>query len=83
MLARAGRQFTDALKDESVHRARSSGKTIAQVARALDLAGSASLNWVERARSQSGAVSDLPIAERQKLLQLRQENRVLRMERER
>ena len=80
MTARARRQFTPEFKAEAVSLVRSSGKTVAQIARELDLTDSALRNWVERA--EHAGSSDLSPSERQELQQLRKENRVLRMERE-
>ncbi len=82
MPARARRQFTEECKAEAVTLVRQSGKTIAQVARNLDLTDSALRNWVERAQHAGNPSSELSSAEHKELQQLRKENRVLRMERE-
>jgi transposase len=81
MSKRARRQYTDEYKDEAVKLVRASGRSIAQVARDLDLTDSALRDWVERADAQSGPTA-LPSAEHLELLQLRKEVRVLRMERD-
>jgi len=82
MPQRARRQFTDEYKAEAVNLVRTSGKTLSQVARDLDLTESALRLWVERAQRHPDPGSQLSPSERQELLQLRKENRVLRMERE-
>jgi len=82
MPQRARRQFTDEFKAEAVNLVRTSGKTLSQVARDLDLTESALRLWVERAQRRADPSSELSPSERQELVQLRKENRVLRMERE-
>ena len=80
MTPRTRRQFSPEFKAEAVSLVGSSGKTVAQLSRELALSETALRNWVERA--QPPASSDLSPTERQELLQLRKENRVLKMERE-
>ena len=82
MPTRARRQFTEEFKAEAVNLVRQSGKTIAQVARDLDLTDSALRNWVERSQHAGSPSSELSSAEYKELQQLRKEVRVLRMERE-
>jgi transposase len=82
MPKRARRQFTDEFKAEAVSLVRTSGKSLSQVARDLDLTQSALRLWVERSQRLADPASDLVPSERQELVQLRKENRVLRMERE-
>ena len=82
MPTRARRQFTEEFKAEAVTLVRQSGKTIAQVARDLDLTDSAPRNWVERSQHAGSPSSELSSAEYKELQQLRKEVRVLRMERE-
>ena len=81
MPRRARREFTQEFKAEAVTLVHTSGKTLPQIARDLDLTESALRTWVERAQpSTTGtSVSD---AERHELAQLRKEVRVLRMERD-
>ena len=69
MTARARRQFTPEFKAEAVRLVRSGGKTVAQIARELDLTDSALRTWVERA--QHAGSSDLSAGERHELQQLR------------
>lgn len=80
---RARRQFTDEFKAGAVALVLNEGKTIAVVARDLDLTPSALRGWVIQARAdrdsgESGLTSD----ERAELAKLRKENRELKMERE-
>lgn len=82
MTARARRQFTPEYKAEAVNLVHTSGKTLPQVARDLDLTESALRNWVQHAQTRADAGNELSLSERQELLQLRKENGVLRMERE-
>jgi transposase len=80
---RARRNFTEEFKAGAVRLVLDEGKTIAQVARDLDLTASALGGWVERARAdRSGGKTGLTSEERAELARLRKENRELRMERE-
>jgi transposase len=81
---RQRRKFTDEYKAKAVELVRSSGKSVNEVARDLDLTISALRNWVAQAevdvgRGRSGA---LTTDEREELARLRKENRVLKEERE-
>ena len=60
------------------------GKTVAQVARDLDLTETAFRNWVEKARADQGKGKPgaLTSAEREELSHLRKENRQLQIERD-
>ena len=80
---RARRSFTDEFKESAVRLVLDEGKSVAQVARDLDLTASALGGWVERARAdRSNGKTGLTTAEREELSRLRRENRELRMERE-
>ncbi len=86
---RARRKFTDEFKASTVALVRREanepdGRSVAQIARDLDLTGSAVRQWVRQAdiddgRGPQGALSS---EEQDELVRLRRENRVLRMERE-
>jgi transposase len=76
------RQFSKQFKAETVALIRSSGKSIPQVCRDLDLAESVVRRWVAQAEIDAGQREGLTTAERQELGQLRKEVRVLREERE-
>ncbi len=79
---RARRSFTPAFKADAVRLAKS-GKTIAQVARELDLTETALREWVRRADADVGERQDvLTTEERQELARLRREVKTLRQERE-
>ena len=80
---RARRQFTDEFKAGAVRLVLDEGKTVAQVARDLDLTASALGQWVERARAdRDGGKSGLTTEERSELATLRKEVRQLRIERD-
>lgn len=79
---RARRSFTDEFKDGAVRLVIDEGKTVAQVARDLDLTESALGGWVKQARAdRSKGKTGLTSAEREELARLRRENRQLKMER--
>ena len=82
MARRERRRFTDEYKAEVVALVHSSGKTIGEVSRDLDLTETAVREWVQRAEVEGGRRPGLTTAERDELSRLRRENRVLREERE-
>ena len=80
---RARRQFTDEFRAGAVRLVLDEGKTVAQVARDLDLTPSALSGWVRQARAdRDGGKTGLTTEERAELAKLRKENRELRIERE-
>ena len=84
MAKRKRRAFTTEFKAQAVRIVRESGKSVAVVARELDLTETALRSWVRQAeidagRGQPGA---LTTDERAELAQLRREVRTLRMERD-
>jgi transposase len=80
---RQRRSFTDEFKTGAVRLVLDEGKTIAQVARDLDLTPSALGGWVEQARAdRSKGKTGLTTEERAELAKLKKENRELRMERD-
>jgi transposase len=80
---RPRRYFPPEYKAEVVELIRSSGKTVGQVARELDLTETAVREWVKRADLDAGRRTDgLTTAEREELRRLRREVRDLREERE-
>jgi transposase len=77
------RFFAPEYKAEVVELIRSTGKTVGQVARELDLTETAVRQWVRQADLDTGRRSDgLTTAELEELRRLRRENRELREERE-
>ena len=81
--ARSRRQFTDEFKAGAVRLVVDEGKTIAEVARELDLTPSSLALWVKHARAdRDGGKSGLTTDERAELATLRKEVRVLRTERD-
>lgn len=79
---RARRTFTDDYKADAVALVENSGKSVGQVATDLDLTETALREWVKQARTAGGTVALLSSDERNELKRLREENRVLRMERD-
>jgi transposase len=86
--ARPGRQgkrrkFTDEFKAGATRLVLDENKTIAQVARDLDVTASVLRTWVVRARAdRSGGKTGLTTDERAELAALRKELRVTKMERD-
>jgi transposase len=76
------RQFSKQFKAETVALIRSSGKSVPQVCRDLDLAESVVRRWLAQAEIDAGRREGLTTAEREELTKLRRENRVLREERD-
>ena len=82
-MPRPRRFFPPEYKAEVVELIRSTGKTVGQVAKELDLTETAVRDWVKRADVDAGRRTDgLTTAERDELRRLRRENRDLRDERE-
>jgi transposase len=82
-MPRPRRFFPPEYKAEVVELIHSTGKTVGQVARELDLTETAVREWVKRADLDAGRRSDgLTTAEREELRRLRREVRDLREERE-
>jgi transposase len=81
---RKRRVFSEEQKASSVEYVRSTGKTICEAARDLELTESALRRWVEEAQSQvsEGPGEKLSQEEREELRRLRRENQQLRLERE-
>jgi len=81
---RARRSFTDEFRAGAVSLVLEKGKTMAQVARDLDLTQSTLGRWVEQARADKGKSTrgTLTTEEKEELARLRKENRELRLERE-
>ena len=79
---RRRRSFTGEYKAEVVELCRTSGQTVAEVARNLGLTATAVRRWVAQAEVDTGQRDGLTTAEREDLSRLRRENRVLREERD-
>ena len=79
---RVRRAFTDEFKAEAVELVRSSGKSVCRVAKDLDLTETTLRNWFSKAAGLEGRKPTLGTDERFELGRLREENRVLRMERD-
>ncbi|MBJ7594062.1 MAG: transposase, partial [Candidatus Dormibacteraeota bacterium] len=81
MARRERRKFTDEYKAEVVALVRSSGKSIGEVSRDLDLTETAVREWVQRADADGGRSQVLTSGEREELSRLRRQVRVLEEER--
>jgi transposase len=79
---RPRRSFSDEYKAEVVELCRTSGKSIARVARDLDLSETAMRRWIAQAEIDAGRRPGLTTEEHAELVALRKENRVLREERD-
>ncbi|MGV1015515.1 MAG: IS3 family transposase [Methyloceanibacter sp.] len=79
---RPRRSFTEEYKAGVVDLCRSGGRSMAEVARDLDLTESSVRRWVSQAEIDAGRREGLTTDEREELVRLRRENRVLREERD-
>src|SRR5437868_15468235 len=79
---RPRRSFTKEFKAEVLELVRRPGKSVASVARDLDLTETAVRAWVKQADIDDGNREGLSSAQLAELAQLRKENRVLREERD-
>lgn len=79
---RTRRHFSPEFKARTVELIRTSGKSIGQVSRELDLTETAVREWVRQADVDDGHREGLTTDEREELRRLRKENRELREERE-
>jgi transposase len=79
---RTRRAFTTEFKAQVVELCRTSGKSVGQVCRDLDLTETAVRRWIAQTEVDSGQREGLTTDERAELAQLRKENRVLREERD-
>ena len=84
MSPKARRRFTEEQKTEAVALVRSSGQSVYQIARDLDLSETALRRWVQQAEIDEGrgARGALSTEERDELRRLRRENRILTQERD-
>jgi transposase len=82
MTARTRRSFTPEFKARTVDLVRSSGKSVGDVCRDLDLTETAVRRWLAQADIDVGRRDGLTTAEREELSRLRRENRTLREERD-
>src|SRR5579863_10267450 len=84
MERRKRRKFTPEHKAEVVRLVRTSGRSIAEIAKELDLTDSAVRKWVERAAIDQKRDPNGPLTteERAELVRLRRENETVTMERD-
>src|SRR5215470_15208258 len=83
-MARKRRTFTDEYRAEVVKLCRTSGKSVGQVAKELDLTETAVRAWVRRAEIDEKRDPNGPLTseERGELVRLRRANKTLTMERD-
>ena len=76
--------FTEEYKQQVLERIRSSGKSIAQICRELDLTQTAVRRWVNQDEQANGAMTQNSLSEtdQQELARLRAENKRLKTERD-
>jgi transposase len=79
---RTRRSFSDEYKAEVVELCRTSGKSIAQIARDLELSETALRRWIAQVEIDAGRRPGLTTDEHAELVALRKEVRVLREERD-
>src|SRR5436853_604721 len=79
---RRGRLFTRELKAQTVDLLGTSGKSVGEVCRGLDLTETVERRWLAQGEIDAGRRDGLTTTEREELSRLRRENRVLRQERE-
>ena len=80
---RTRRQFDSEFKEPAVRLVLDEGKSMAAVARDLDLTETALREWVKRTQAdRTKGRTGLTTAEREELARLRKENRILQEERE-
>jgi len=79
---RKRRTFTAEYKAEVVALYRTTEKSVAQIAKELDLTESAVARWVAQGEVDDGKREGLTTTEREELAYLRRENRILREERD-
>jgi len=84
MAKRKRRQFSPEFKADAVKLVQTSGRSVPDVARELDLTETALREWVKRADIDAGKgpAGALTTAEREELVALRRETKRLRMERD-
>ena len=82
MSRRTRRSFTPEFRARTVEMIESSGRSIPDICRELDLTASAVRRWGEQAEVDRGRKDGVTSAEREELERLRRENRILREERE-
>ncbi len=79
---RSRRKFSDEFKRDAVEIVRSSGRSIAEIARELGIYDSSLGHWVKQDQVDRGEREGLTSDEGTELVELRRENDRLRMERE-
>ena len=81
-MAELRRKYDPVFREGAVQIVRETGKSIAEVARDLDLHAGTLGNWVKQDKIERGEAEGLSVDERAELVQLRKDVGVLRMERD-
>ena len=81
-MARTRPPYPPEYKAELVRQVREEGRTPSDLAREFEPSAQSIMNWVAQAEIDDGARQGLSTDERAELKRLRQENRVLRMEKD-
>jgi transposase len=81
-VVKSRRKFTPEYKAEVVQLIRTSGKSVAEVARDLGINKGSLHEWLKRADVDNGRREGVTTAEREELIKARREIRVLREERD-
>jgi transposase len=79
---RSRRKFSDEFKRDAVELVRTTGRSVAEVARELSISETSLGNWIRQDRINRGEAEGLTTEERAKLRELERENAELRMERD-
>ncbi|HYG59193.1 MAG TPA: transposase [Symbiobacteriaceae bacterium] len=78
----ARRNYTPEFRSEAVRLVQESGKSPEEIAKNLGVAGETLRIWIRQHETDTGKRDGLTTTEREELIRLRKENRVLREERE-
>ncbi len=81
-MGKTGLPYPAEFKEEAVRLARSGDKPVSQVARDLGVSYESLRHWVKQSEIDSGERQGLTTDEREELVRLRRENRILQQERE-
>ena len=81
-MAETRRQYDPEFREGAVRIVRETGKSIAGVARDLDINAGTLANWVNKEKVERGEAEGLTVDERARLAHLERENTELRMERD-